>query len=91
MHQKTEYSLIEVEVKAGVTAAMHRFKGRDSFMPVFMLHGSMESGRIFYSKKAMALVPGLPKKVLMFSLLTCPGVAKAVRKQVKYSITAKAN
>lgn len=38
---------------------LHRFKGNEAAIPVLMLHGSVENGRIFYTKSGKGLAPYL--------------------------------
>jgi len=52
---------IQLKLKSGVYSAVHRFKSGSSRIPVLLIHGSMESSRIFYSKSGKGLAPYLAK------------------------------
>lgn len=42
-------------------SAIHRFRSADSQKPVFLLHGSIEDARVFYSKSGKGFAPFLAK------------------------------
>jgi predicted alpha/beta hydrolase len=58
MHRET----IQLEIAPGITSAVHRFKTEESKIPVLLIHGSMESSRIFYSKSGKGFAPFLARK-----------------------------
>src|SRR5690606_1677686 len=62
-----------IKIKPGVSSAIHRFKSKNSSKPIFMIHGSMESGRIFYSKKGMGFGPYLAKRGYDVFIVDLPG------------------
>lgn len=68
-----KYSLHHIEIKPDVYAAVHRFRSTNSSKPLFMLHGSMESGRIFYSKNGKGLGPFLANKEYDVFIADLPG------------------
>jgi len=49
----------QLELEPGIYSAVHRFKTKASRIPVLLIHGSMESSRIFYSKSGKGLAPYL--------------------------------
>jgi len=46
-----------LELAPGIYSAVHRFRTDDSKTPVLLIHGSMESSRIFYSKSGKGFAP----------------------------------
>jgi predicted alpha/beta hydrolase len=51
-----------IEIKPGVSAAMHRFVAGSKGIPVLLIHGSIENARIFYTKKGKGLAPFLANR-----------------------------
>lgn len=52
----------DLEVQPGIFSAVHRFKTSQSRIPVLLIHGSMESSKIFYSKSGKGFAPYLAQK-----------------------------
>jgi len=53
---------ILLDLGSGISSAIHRFKTEKSQIPVLLIHGSMESSRIFYSKSGKGFAPFLARK-----------------------------
>jgi predicted alpha/beta hydrolase len=58
MHRETT----QLEIAPGIFSAIHRFRTKESTIPVLLIHGSMESSRIFYSKSGKGFAPFLARK-----------------------------
>lgn len=52
------YSSYDIKFEQG-SSKMHRFNNTENGIPIFLLHGFFEDGRIFYSKKGKGLAPYL--------------------------------
>lgn len=52
-------SSVFVPFKEGAKLHMRRFQGREDGVPVLMLHGSIENGKIFYSDSGKGFAPWL--------------------------------
>ncbi len=57
-----QYTTDMIPLNAEMHSAMHRFRQEGNTIPVLMLHGSLEDGRIFFSRKGHGLAPFLAKK-----------------------------
>jgi len=57
-----QYTTAMIPLNAEMQSAMHRFRQEGNNMPVLMLHGSMEDGRIFFSRKGQGLAPFLAQR-----------------------------
>lgn len=51
----------QLELAPNIFSAVHRFKTKNSRIPVLLIHGSMESSRIFYSYSGKGFAPYLAK------------------------------
>jgi predicted alpha/beta hydrolase len=55
------YTVAQLDLDNGTTSAVHRFTPPESTIPVLLLHGSIENGRIFYSPGGKGLAPFLAR------------------------------
>lgn len=55
------YTVTQLSLGDGMTSALHRFTAPGASMPLLLLHGSIENGRIFYSPGGKGLAPFLAR------------------------------
>ncbi len=73
----------QLEIAPGIFSAVHRFRSHDSHIPVLLIHGSMESSRIFYSKSGKGFAPFLARKGFDVFAIDLPGKGQSLPKASK--------